>query len=101
MTRAHTPSDAGQVLPLDVPLSYPNPLHGKWQRQYHVTRHTPHVTRHNAGNTSFDAYGGTLPLYQGGEFFKFYYDPRDLQSKPTKVRTRQRHKAPSSQPSPP
>ena len=66
-----------------------------------VPRHAPHVTRHNAGNTSFDAYGGTPPLYQGGEFFKFYYDPRDLQSKPTKVHTRQLHKAPSSQPSTP
>jgi hypothetical protein len=59
-----------------------------------VPRRTPRVTRHNAGNTSFDAYGGTLPLYQGGEFFKFYYDPRDLQSKPTKV-----YKALSGQPS--
>ena len=73
-----------QVLPLDVPLTYPNPLHGEATAP--AARHTSHVTRNHAGNASFDEYGGSFPLYQGGEFFKFYFDARDLLPKPVQVR---------------
>ena len=43
------------------------------------------MTRHNAGNSSFADYGGSFPLYQGGEFFKFYFNSRDLLPKPVQA----------------
>jgi hypothetical protein len=45
------------VIVADVPLFYPNPLHN---------------------NVTFIPYGGDAPYYQAGEFFKFYFDPQDL-----------------------
>jgi hypothetical protein len=45
-----------------------------------------------AGNASFEDYGGSFPLYQGGEFFKFFYDARDLLPKPVQVQTRKQFK---------
>ena len=44
------------------------------------------------GNASFEDYGGSFPLYQGGEFFKFFYDARDLLPKPVQVQTRKQFK---------
>jgi hypothetical protein len=43
----------------DVPLFYPNPLHG---------------------NSSYDEYGGSYPYYEAGEFFKFYFSVDSLKS---------------------
>ena len=52
-------SETDAVIVSDIPLFYPNPLHG---------------------NASFDEYGGYLPYYEAGEFFKFYFKKADLES---------------------
>ncbi len=131
-----------QVLPLDVPLSYPNPLYGEASvsalllaahhtshftnctspfsehpSQFtprishltshisHPTPHTSHLTPHTRLHRQFVlcrlrrlvfivpgqlhhtlCFCNLMLRYQGGEFFKFYFDSRDLLPKPVQVR---------------
>lgn len=52
-------TDTTAVINSDINLFYDNPLHS---------------------NESYADYGGYLPKYQGGEYFKFYYDMEDLKT---------------------
>jgi len=47
------------VIVSDVPLLYPNPMHS---------------------NPAYVEFGGYLPYYEGGEFFKFYFKKADLEN---------------------
>jgi hypothetical protein len=51
-------SETDAVIVSDIPLFYPNPLHS---------------------NASYSKYGGYLPYYEAGEYFKFYFKKADLQ----------------------